>query len=104
MTNDGCGLRAVKRAGVQVRRLMMPTRSSEALSAVVVGERAGVVARFGAGVPVGAVMAEFGVAHTSACWIRDEAAWMGRRVVDSRIGSGLPSGSGSVAGSGRVSG
>jgi IS30 family transposase len=43
-------------------------------------ERAGVVARFRAGAQVGEVMAQYGLAHTSACRIRDEAALIGRRV------------------------
>jgi transposase, IS30 family len=43
-------------------------------------ERAGVVGRFRAGAQVGEVMAQYGLAHTSACRIRDEAALIGRRV------------------------
>ena len=39
-------------------------------------ERAAVVARFGEGARVVEVMGEFGVARTSACRIRDEAALM----------------------------
>jgi transposase, IS30 family len=46
-------------------------------------ERAAVRARFRAGALLREVMAEFGLAHTSACRIRDEAALMGRRVADS---------------------
>jgi transposase len=44
-------------------------------------ERAAVVARFREGALVGDVMAEFGLPHTSACHIQDEAALMRRRVL-----------------------
>jgi transposase, IS30 family len=43
-------------------------------------ERRAIVARFRAGAQVKEVMAEFGLAMTSACRIRDEAALMRRRV------------------------
>ena len=46
-------------------------------------ERAAVVARFREGALVGEVMAEFGLPHTSACHIQDEAALMRRRVLRS---------------------
>ena len=46
-------------------------------------ERAAVVARFRARAAVREVMEEFGVPRTSACRLRDEAALMGRRVLDS---------------------
>jgi IS30 family transposase len=46
-------------------------------------ERAAVVARFRAKAAVREVMEEFGVPRTSACRLRDEAALMGRRVLDS---------------------
>ena len=45
------------------------------------GERAAVVARFGANAAVKEVMVEFGVPRTSACRLRDEAALIGRRVL-----------------------
>jgi IS30 family transposase len=44
-------------------------------------QRAAVEARFRAGAQVMEVMAEFGLPHTSACRIQDEAALMRRRVV-----------------------
>jgi transposase, IS30 family len=47
-------------------------------------ERREVVARFRAGARVKEVMAEFGLAHSSACRIRDEAALARRRVGHSR--------------------
>ena len=47
------------------------------------GERAAVVERFRANAAIKEVMAEFGVPHTSACRMRDEAALMGRRVLHS---------------------
>jgi transposase, IS30 family len=46
-------------------------------------ERAAVWERFRARASVQEVMAEFGVAHTSACRLRDEAALLGRRVLHS---------------------
>jgi IS30 family transposase len=46
-------------------------------------ERAAVLERFRAKAAVQEVMAEFGVPHTSACRLRDEAALMGRRVLHS---------------------
>jgi len=46
-------------------------------------ERVGVVARFRAGAMVKEVMAEFGLAYSSARRIRDEAVLMGRRVAHS---------------------
>ena len=46
-------------------------------------ERAVVVARFGGGGRVKDVMAEFGLAHTSACRLKDEAALPLRRVAHS---------------------
>jgi IS30 family transposase len=46
-------------------------------------ERAAVLARFRAGALVQEVMAEFGLAHTSACHIQDEAALTRRRVLHS---------------------
>src|SRR2546422_4011789 len=61
-----------KRRGRRGRyRLLTPT------------ERAAVVARFREGALVGEVMAEFGLPHTSACHIQDEAALMRRRVLRS---------------------
>src|SRR6516165_3524995 len=44
-------------------------------------ERAAIEARFRGGARVQEVMAEFGLPHTSACHIQDEAALMRRRVV-----------------------
>jgi transposase, IS30 family len=44
------------------------------------GERAVIAARFGAGVSVRVVMAEFGVSRTTACRIRGESAVVRRRV------------------------
>src|SRR5438876_9119196 len=59
-----------KRRGRRGRyRLLTPT------------ERAAVVARFREGALVGEVMAEFGLPHTSACHIQDEAALTRRRVL-----------------------
>jgi hypothetical protein len=46
-------------------------------------ERAVVVSRFGAGARVKDVVAEFGLAHTSACRIKDEAALSRRRAAHS---------------------
>ena len=46
-------------------------------------ERRVIVARFRAGARVKDVMAEFGLAHTSACRLRNEAALMRRRLVHS---------------------
>jgi transposase, IS30 family len=48
-----------------------------------VSERRVIVARFRAGARVRDVMAEFGLAHSSACRIGHEAALIGRRVVHS---------------------
>src|SRR5882762_9488752 len=44
-------------------------------------ERAGIEARFREGALIMEVMGEFGVPHTSACRIQDQAALMRRRVV-----------------------